>query len=176
MTESASDGTNPATRAAVALLLTAVGLTVAILAFGDAAYIWIKAAHVIAIISWMAGMLYLPRLFVYHCDAAPGSELSETLKVMEQRLLRIIINPAMGLAWVLGLWLAWRGGFLTSGWFHAKLAAVVILSGFHGFLSAAVRKFAEGKNTVPSRRWRMLNEVPALLMIVIVILVIVKPF
>ena len=171
-----TDGANPAARAAIALLLTAAGLTAAILIFGDAAYVWIKAAHVIAIISWMAGMLYLPRLFVYHCDAKPRSELSETLKVMEQRLLQIIINPAMGLAWVLGLWLAWRGGFLMSGWFHAKLTAVLLMSGFHGFLSASVRRFAEDKNTVPARRWRMLNEVPAILMIVTVILVIVKPF
>ena len=171
-----SDGATPAARAAVALLLTAAGLTAAILIFGDAAYMWIKAAHVVAIISWMAGMLYLPRLFVYHCDAKPGTELSEALKVMEQRLLRIIINPAMGLAWVLGLWLAWRGGFLASGWFHAKLTAVILLSGFHGFLSASVRRFAEGVNQIPARRWRMLNEVPAVLMIVIVILVIVKPF
>ena len=93
----------PGTRAAVALGITALGIAAAILLLGDAAYIWVKAAHVIAIISWMAGMLYLPRLFIYHCDAAPGSELSETLKVMERRLLRIIINPAMGLAWILGL-------------------------------------------------------------------------
>ncbi len=171
-----TDGATPTARAAIALLLTAAGLTGVILIFGDAAYMWIKAAHVIAVISWMAGMLYLPRLFVYHCDAKPGSELSEALKVMEQRLLRIIINPAMGLAWVLGLWLAWRGGFLTSGWFHAKFALVFLLSGFHGFLSASVRRFAEGANTVPARRWRLLNEVPAVLMIGIVILVIVKPF
>lgn len=170
------NGASPAVRAAVALGLTAVALLAAILMFGDAAYMWIKAAHVVAIISWMAGMLYLPRLFVYHCDATPGSELSETLKVMEGRLLRVILNPAMGLAWVLGLWLAWRGGFLMTGWFHAKLAFVILLSGFHGYLSAAVRGFAEHKNTVPARRWRLLNEVPAVLMIAIVVLVVVKPF
>jgi protoporphyrinogen IX oxidase len=176
MTDGAHGGASPTARAAVALLLTAASLTAAILVLGDAAYMWIKAAHVIAVISWMAGMLYLPRLFVYHCDAKPGSELSETLKVMEQRLLRIILNPAMGLAWVLGLWLAWRGGFLMSGWFHAKLAAVILMSGFHGFLSASVRRFGKDANTVPARRWRLLNEVPAVLMIVTVILVIVKPF
>jgi putative membrane protein len=169
-------GAGPALRAALALGLTAVALLAVILLFGDAAYMWIKAAHVVAIISWMAGMLYLPRLFVYHCDATPGSELSETLKVMENRLLKVIIDPAMGLAWVLGLWLAWRGGFLMAGWFHAKLAFVILLSGFHGYLSAAVRCFAEEKNTVPARRWRLLNEVPAVLMIAIVVLVIVKPF
>lgn len=171
-----SGDASPAIRATVALGVTALGILAAVLVLGDGAYMWVKAAHVIAIISWMAGMLYLPRLFVYHCDAAPGSELSETLKVMERRLLRIIINPAMALAWVLGLWLAWRGGFLTSGWFHAKLALVLGLSGLHGFLSASVRRFAEDANTLPARRWRMINEIPAVLMIGIVILVIVKPF
>ena len=166
----------PGTRAAVALGITALGIAVAILLLGDAAYMWVKAAHVVAIISWMAGMLYLPRLFVYHCDAAPGSELSETLKVMERRLLRVIIDPAMGLAWILGLWLAWRGGFLTAGWFHAKLAFVIALSGLHGFLSASVRRFAADQNTVSARNWRLINEAPAVLMVAIVILVIVKPF
>jgi len=170
------NGENPAVRAAVALAVTALAIAAAILLLGDAAYMWVKAAHVVAIISWMAGMLYLPRLFVYHCDAAPGSELSETLKLMEHRLLRVIINPAMVLSWVLGLWLAWRGGVLMAGWFHAKLALVILLSGLHGHLSAAVRRFAEGTNTVPARRWRLINEVPAVLMIGIVILVIVKPF
>ena len=167
---------SPVFRAGIALALTALGIAAVILAFGDAAYMWMKAAHVVAIISWMAGMLYLPRLFVYHCEAKPGSELSETLKVMERRLLRVIINPAMGLSWILGLWLVWRGGFLMAGWFHAKLTFVILLSGFHGFLSASVRRFAEDANTVPIGRWRLLNEVPAVLMIAIVVLVIVKPF
>ena len=139
-------------------------------------YRWLLAFHIIAMVAWMAGMLYLPRLFVYHCDAAPGSELSETLKVMERRLLRVIINPAMGLAWILGLWLAWRGGYLMAGWLHAKLALVVALSGLHGFLSASVRRFAADQNTTPARHWRLINEVPAVLMVLIVILVIVKPF
>jgi protoporphyrinogen IX oxidase len=167
---------SPGLRAGIALVVTTLAIVAAILILGDAAYMWVKAAHVIAIISWMAGMLYLPRLFVYHCEAAHGSELSETLKVMEQRLLRVIINPAMVLAWVLGLWLAWRGGFLTSGWFHAKLALVLGLSGMHGFLSASVRRFAEDQNATDARTWRILNEVPAVLMVVVVILVIVKPF
>lgn len=167
---------NPAVRAALALVATGLILVLAIAIVGDGSYMWIKAAHVIAIISWMAGMLYLPRLFVYHCEAKPGSELSETLKIMERRLLRVIINPAMGFSWALGLWLAWRGGYLMAGWFHAKLALVILLSGFHGHLSAAVRRFAKDANTVPVRRWRLLNEVPAVLMIGIVILVIVKPF
>ena len=166
----------PGQRAAIALGITALGIAAAIFLLGDGAYLWVKAAHVIAIISWMAGMLYLPRLFIYHCDAALGSELSETLKVMEHRLLRIIINPAMGLSWILGLWLAWRGGFLMAGWFHAKLAFVIALSGLHGFLSASVRRFAADENTVSARNWRIINEAPAVLMVLIVILVIVKPF
>jgi protoporphyrinogen IX oxidase len=171
-----TDDAGPGKRAAVALVITALGIGAAILLLGDGAYMWVKAAHVIAIISWMAGMLYLPRLFVYHCEAARGSELSETLKVMERRLLRVIINPAMGLAWVLGLWLAWRGGFLMAGWFHAKLAFVIALSGLHGFLSASVRRFAADQNAVSARNWRLINEAPAVLMVLIVILVIVKPF
>jgi protoporphyrinogen IX oxidase len=171
-----SGDAGPGTRAAIALGITALGVAAAILLLGDTAYMWVKAVHVIAIISWMAGMLYLPRLFVYHCDAAPGSELSETLKVMERRLLRAIINPAMGFAWVLGLWLAWQGGFLMAGWFHVKLALVIALSGLHGFLSASVRRFATDQNTTSARNWRIINEAPAVLMVLIVILVIVKPF
>ena len=98
-------------------------------------YLWFKAFHIIAVIAWMAGMLYLPRLFVYHCDAAPGSDQSETFKVMERRLLRAIINPAMIATWALGLWLAWDAGFFSDAWLHAKLALVVILSGIHGFFA-----------------------------------------
>lgn len=159
---------------AVAVTL-ALCLAVAVLA-GEAAYPWLKAVHVIAVISWMAGMLYLPRLFIYHCDAAPSSEMSETFKVMERRLLRIIINPAMIVTWVLGLWLAWRGGHFSAGWLHAKLALVLALSGVHGFFSASVRRFAEDRNTVTQRQWRLWNEAPTVLMVFIVILVVVKPF
>ena len=139
-------------------------------------YLWLKAAHVIAIIAWMAGMLYLPRLFVYHTEVAPGSAQSETLKVMERRLLKAIINPAMTAAWILGLWLAWDAGLFRQGWLHAKLMLVVAMSGLHGHFSAAVRAFAEDRNTRSARYWRIMNEVPTLLMIGIVILVIVKPF
>ena len=167
---------SPAQRAAIALAIT-VGLTgLAVLILGGGAYVWVKAVHVMAIISWMAGMLYLPRLFVYHAEAGPGSPQSQTFKVMEHRLLTIIMNPAMVIAWVLGLWLAWQSGYLTSLWFLAKLALVLALSAVHGHLSAAVRAFAEDRNTRSAGHWRMLNEVPALLMAGIVILVIVKPF
>ena len=110
-------------------------------------YEWIKALHVIAVISWMAGMLYLPRLFVYHCEAPKGSPQSETFKVMERRLLKAIINPAMIATWLLGLWLVWSGGFYWAPWFHAKLVLVLIMSAIHGLYTRYVREFAEDRNT-----------------------------
>ena len=139
-------------------------------------YLWLKAFHVIAVIAWMAGMLYLPRLFVYHCDAEKGSVQSETFKVMERRLLKAIINPAMIVAWVLGLYLAWDGGWFRSGWLHGKLALVLGLSAVHGLYARWVRDFAADRNTRPARFYRVWNEAPTLLLIGIVILVIVKPF
>lgn len=167
---------SPFIRALVALGALAVLAWLFFLIEPGDAYDWIKALHVIAVISWMAGMLYLPRLFVYHADAVSGSEKSETFKVMERRLLRAIINPAMIVTWAAGLWLAWHGFAFQGGWLHAKLALVLMLSGVHGYLSAAVRKFAEDRNEKPARHWRIINEVPTLLMIAIVVLVIVKPF
>jgi len=167
---------SPAARAAISLIMTVAFAAALMVVIGDAAYLWIKAIHVIAIISWMAGMLYLPRLFIYHCEAEKGSAQSETFKVMEGRLLRIIINPAMVISWVLGLWLAWTGGFFSAHWLHIKLAFVIALSAVHGYFSMAVRAFAEDRNERPPRFWRIINEVPTILMILIVILVIVKPF
>jgi len=139
-------------------------------------YEWIKALHFIAVISWMAGMLYLPRLMVYHCDAQVGSQQSETFKVMERRLLKAIINPAMGITWLAGLYLAWQGGWYMQGWFHAKFVLVLAMSGMHGALSRWVKDFAADRNTHPARFYRIANEVPTVLMIAIVILVVVKPF
>jgi protoporphyrinogen IX oxidase len=139
-------------------------------------YLWLKALHVVAVIAWMAGMLYLPRLFVYHCDAPKGSIQSETFKIMERRLLKAIINPAMGATWILGLVLIWQGGWIASGWLHAKLALVIAMSGVHGVLAKRLKEFAADANTRPARYYRILNEVPTALMIGIVILVIVKPF
>lgn len=139
-------------------------------------YPWAKAVHVIAVIAWMAGMLYLPRLFVYHADAMEGSVQSETFKVMERRLLRGIINPAMLVTWAFGLWLAWTGFGFQGGWLHGKIALVIAMSAVHGYLSGAVRKFASDRNDKPARHWRIVNEIPTLLMVLIVILVIVKPF
>ena len=139
-------------------------------------YAWLKAFHIIAVIAWMAGMLYLPRLFVYHCDAPPRSPQSETFKVMEHRLLKVIINPAMVVTWVLGLWLAWQGGWLTAPWLHAKVFLVLLLSALHGFMVRWVRDFAHDSNRHFARFYRIINEVPTILMIGIVILVVVKPF
>lgn len=166
-----------ATRRAIMAIVVFVALTLALVYLApDDLYLWIKAVHVIAVIAWMAGMLYLPRLFVYHADAERGSVQSEIFKVMERRLYRAIINPAMVIAWAAGLWLAWKGFAFQGGWLHAKIALVVAMSGMHGYLGGAVRRFAEDRNEKPARHWRIVNEVPTLLMIGIVVLVIVKPF
>jgi putative membrane protein len=176
MTETTQAGTSPVTRAFIALAVFVV-LTALLFWFDpENFYLWAKAIHVIAVIAWMAGMLYLPRLFVYHSEVPVGSPQSETFKVMERRLLRAIINPAMTVTWVFGLWLAWKGFGFQGGWLHAKIALVLVMSGVHGYLSASVRRFAEDRNEKPARHWRIINEVPTFLMIAIVILVIVKPF
>lgn len=168
--------TSPLVRVLVAVICLGV-LAALLFVFGsEDLYLWIKAIHVIAVIAWMAGMLYLPRLFVYHSDVPVGSARSETFKVMERRLMTVIINPAMTLAWALGLWLAWSGGFFTSGWFHGKLLLVVALSALHGVLSRCVRDFAADQNRRSQKFYRIINEIPALLLVGIVILVIVKPF
>jgi protoporphyrinogen IX oxidase len=142
-------------------------------------YLWIKALHVIAVIAWMAGMLYLPRLFVYHASAKPGSELSATFKVMERRLLKLIINPAMIATWVFGLMLIWLMGkeeFLAAGWLHAKLVLVLAMSGLHGYLARLVKQFAADRNRRPPKFYRIVNEIPTVLLILIVLLAVVKPF
>lgn len=139
--------------------------------------LWLKAFHIMAVIAWMAALLYLPRLFVYHADAATGSDLSETLKVMERRLMRGIMTPAMIATWVFGLWLAFVGGYFWSGgWLHAKFALVLALTGFHGASVRWMKDFAADRNRRPARFYRFANEVPALIMVAIVILVVLKPF
>jgi putative membrane protein len=138
--------------------------------------LWIKAFHVISVIAWMAGMFYLPRLFVYHTETAPGSVESERFKVMERRLLKAIINPSMVATWVFGLTLAVLTGVYREHWFQAKFMLVVMMSGLHGYFVGRVRAFAEDRNDKPARFYRILNEVPPLLMVLIVILVIVQPF
>jgi putative membrane protein len=139
-------------------------------------YQWLLAFHIIAVIAWMAGMLYLPRLFVYHCDAEIGSTQSETFKTMERRLLKAIINPAMIVTWLAGLYLAWSGHWLSAGWLHGKLLLVLLLSGVHGFFARCVKDFAADRNQRIQKFYRIINEVPTVLMIGIVVLVVVKPF
>lgn len=142
------------------------------------AYPWIKAFHVMAVIAWMAGLFYLPRLYVYHCEVKPGSVESERFKVMERRLLRQIMLPAMITVWVLGLVLAFTPGVIDwhAGWWHVKLAAVLAMTGFHGALSRWRRDFLEDRNARPQRFYRIANEIPTVLMAIIVLMVIVRPF
>ncbi|HEY8268202.1 MAG TPA: protoporphyrinogen oxidase HemJ [Xanthobacteraceae bacterium] len=139
-------------------------------------YLWIKALHIVSVIAWMAAMLYLPRLFVYHCEAEPGSKQSETFKLMERRLLRFIATPAMIVAWATGLWLMLEAGFLGSGWMHDKLVLVFMLTVLHGLDAKWVKDFATDQNRRSARFYRFANEVPTILMILVVILVVVKPF
>lgn len=142
-------------------------------------YLWIKSLHIIAVIAWMAALLYLPRLYVYHADAPAGGEAAAMLCVMERRLLRYICTPAMLATWVLGITLIIMNGpefFAHSGWLHVKILLVLILSGFHGFLAAKRRALAEGSNRHSAKFYRMINEVPTVLMVVIIFLVVVKPF
>lgn len=140
----------------------------------DSLCLWAKALHIIAVISWMAGLLYLPRLFVYHTMAERGSVQSETFKVMERKLLKFIMNPAMITAWIFGILLIFIGN--AGAWLHVKLVLVLALSGFHGFLSKLRKDFERDENARPEKFFRMINEVPTLIMIVVVILAVVKPF
>ena len=139
-------------------------------------YLLLKSLHIIGFVSWFAGLFYLPRLFINHIDAPFGSLTSETFKGMEHRLLKIIMNPAMILSWVIGLYLAYAGGHFTEGWFHVKLLAVVLMTASHMYLAKAVRLFVSDANTKSQKHWRIVNEVPTVLMILIVVMVIVKPF
>jgi len=142
-------------------------------------YLYVKAFHIISVIAWMAGMLYLPRLFVYHCEAEPGSKQSETFKVMERRLLKAIINPAMIATWVFGLTMVWLmgwEGFRASHWLHLKLVLVLVMSGVHGHFVRLVKDFATDRNRHSQKFYRIVNEIPTVLMILIVLLAVVKPF
>lgn len=139
---------------------------------------WVKALHIISVIAWMAGLLYLPRLFVYHTGAEPGSAQSETFKVMERRLYFGIMMPAMSATWIFGLWLAFGFGIVdfSMGWMWLKAALVIAMSGYNGFLGGELRAFAQDRSKRSSRFFRFINEIPTLMMIVIVIAVVVKPF
>jgi len=137
---------------------------------------WFLALHIIAVIAWMSGMLYLPRLFVYHTQTLPGTPESERFKVMEKKLLRSIANPAMIAVWILGTLLAWLTGAYLDTWLQIKFLLVIAMSGVHGFLAGGVKAFARDANIRSERFWRIVNEIPAVLMVLIVILVVVKPF
>ncbi len=138
--------------------------------------LWLKALHVVAVISWMAGLLYLPRLMVYHVGAERGSVQSETFKVMERRLLRAIMNPAMIVVWITGPLLAWQMGLLNEHWMWAKFGLVAAMTGFHHVLARWMKDFAADENQRDAKFFRIMNEVPTILMLAIVVLVIVKPF
>ena len=140
-------------------------------------YPWIKAFHVVAVIAWLAGLLYLPRLFVYHAEAGAGSPTAVTFETMERRLLKAIMNPAMIATWVLGLSLLFlEPGWMSNGWLHVKLTCVIGLTIAHHMLARWQKDFAQGNNRRSARFYRVANEVPTVLMVVIVIMVIVKPF
>ena len=152
------------------------------MAFLNAYYPWLLAFHIIAVMFWMAGMYYLPRLFVYHAEALEQGTASEMFLVMEEKLLRIIMNPAMIAAWVFGIGLIFAGNhwpisdFASGFWLVTKLALVIILSGYHGFLASTRKKFLSGSAPRPSKFYRMINEVPPVLTVIVVILVVVQPF
>lgn len=143
-------------------------------------YPWVKVLHVFSVVSWMAGLLYLPRLFVYHAEkGTPGSDLAQVFETMERRLLRGIMNPAMTGTWIFGITLASTPGIVgwtTEGWIYVKLAVVSFLTWFHHWLGRRRKDFAHGENRVPARRWRMLNEIPAVALFIILIMVIARPF
>jgi putative membrane protein len=139
-------------------------------------YLWLKALHIVAVIAWMAGMFYLPRLFVYHSTTKPGSELSETFKMMERRLINFIMMPAMIVTWIVGIVLVFQGQWLGAGWFHAKFVLVVLMTVLHGLFAHWVNEFSFDRNRYSEKTYRVINELPTLLLIVIVVLVVVKPF
>jgi protoporphyrinogen IX oxidase len=140
------------------------------------AYLWMKALHIIAVIAWMAGMFYLPRLFVYHAETPVPSATSETFKVMERRLLKAIVNPSMIAVFVTGPILAYQTGYWQAPWLHVKIALALALGALHGYFARYVKIFARDENRRSSRFFRVLNEVPTVLMILIVLLVVLKPF
>jgi len=144
--------------------------------FPEAIHIWLKAGHIIAVIAWMAGLFYLPRLMVYHVDAATRSVQSETFKIMERRLIGVIMNPAMVVSWVFGLMLAWIGELWTTPWFLSKLILVAVMTLLHFWLARQCAEFGADENRRSARTYRIVNELPTILVIAIVILAVVKPF
>lgn len=139
-------------------------------------YLWLKAGHIIFVIFWMAGLFMLPRFFVYHQEAAEGSEEEARWIDRERRLIKIILNPSMIVVWALGLLLAYTLGAWAQGWLHAKLALVLLLSGYHGYMAGYAKKLARGERPWTGKKLRLMNEVPGVAAAIIVILVIIKPF
>jgi putative membrane protein len=139
-------------------------------------YLWLKAGHILFVIFWMAGLFMLPRYFVYHQEAAPGSPEEDLWVDRERKLMKIILLPSIIVVWVLGLSLAWVTGAFSQGWFHAKLLLVLLLSGYHGWLVAYAKKLARGERMLEGKKLRMLNEVPGIAAALIVILAVVRPF
>jgi len=169
------NGSKSGLRAGIALGAFVL-VAVLIYVLSDDSYLWFKAFHIMAVIAWMAGLFYLPRLFIYHSDAAIGSESSELFKIMESRLYRIIMNPAMMMAWMFGLFIAWQGMWFSAGWLHLKFLGVIAMTGMHVYFGRAVKAFGRDERPGDARRWRIMNEVPALLMILIVLMAVLKPF
>ncbi len=145
-------------------------------AFLATIYVWLKAGHIIFVIFWMAGLFMLPRYYIYHQEAEPGSVEAERWLDREAKLRKIILTPSLIVVWVLGLALAVSTGAFAQGWFHAKFLLIVLLTGYHGWLSAYGRKLARGEQPLSGKRLRLLNEIPGLAAAVIVILVVAKPF
>ncbi len=173
---SASEGRKAARKAAFWIVTVVVLAVLAILFQPPWLYEWLKVLHVIALISWMVGLFYLPRIFVYHTDCEPDSETDKTFVVMESRLLKVIMGPAMVVTWGAGLALAWLGFGFIGLWLWLKILFVVGLTGFHHYLAKSAKRFAAGERPGTARQWRMRNEIPTILMIGIVIFVIIKPF
>lgn len=171
-----SAGRKAAIRALMALVVFSLLALLVLAVSPGQRYLWVKSVHVVAVISWMAGMVYLPRLFVYHSDADANGEAHKTFQVMERRLLKVIMTPAMLISWIAGLWLAYAAAFHVDVWFWIKFVAVVGMTIMHFYLAKSVKRFAVGENQISAGRWRALNEIPTVLMIVAVIMVIVKPF
>ncbi|WP_417620795.1 CopD family protein [Parasphingorhabdus sp.] len=139
-------------------------------------YLWLKSAHLIFVIFWMAGLFMMPRFFVYHQETAVGSEEDGKWIEREGKLRKIILNPSLIIVWVVGLLLAYNIGAFNQGWFHAKLLVVLLLTGYHGWMISYVKKLARGERTMTDKTLRMVNEVPGIAAAIIVILVIIKPF
>ena len=168
-------GAKSGLRAGIALAVF-LALVAFVFVLTDDPYLWIKAFHVMAVIAWMAGLFYLPRLFIYHHASVVKSETSDLFKIMENRLYKIIMMPSMVISWLFGLYSAYAISAFSDGWFHVKLLAVVVLTIVHFYYGSAVASFGRDERPKTQRHWRIMNEAPALLMIVIVLMVILKPF